>query len=93
MGRGKLVRRIVVEYTMNEKRDRIRGDRSLHPQPKRIISWTQGKDNRMDWKVITCPQNTFYGIKGYYNTLGIPVLFYNVGKNQWHKDLPKSVNL
>ncbi len=59
MGGRKVVRRIVVEYTMREKRDKIRAERSLHPEPKRIISWTQGKDNRMNWKLITCPQNTF----------------------------------
>jgi len=87
------VRRIVVEYTMKERRDRIRGNRSLHPEPKRIISWSQGSATSSRWKEVKCPQNTFFGIKGYYNTLGIPVLFYNVDKKEWHNDLPKSVNL
>ena len=85
-------RRIVVEYDMKEKRDKVRGERRLNPEVKRIISWRK-EDGVMKWKQLKCPQNTFYGIKGYYGTLGLPVLFYNLTKNQWHKGLPKSVNL
>jgi len=91
MGRDNL-RRIVVEYTMNLKHDRMTSERRLNPEVKRIISWRK-EDGEMKWKQLQCPQKSFYGIKGYYGTLGMQVLFYNVDKNDWHKNLPKSVNL
>ena len=87
------MRRIVVEYNMIQSTDRIRNERRLNPEVKRIISWKGGTNQPTQWKELQCPQKSFYGIKGYYGTLGLPVLFYNVDKKTWHKDLPKSVNL
>ena len=43
------------------------------PVFKRIISVNQ--DGKMTWKEIKCPQNLSHGMKGYYNTLGVSVLF------------------
>ena len=85
-------RRIVVEYDMKEKRDKVRGERRLNPEVKRIISWRK-EDGVMKWKQLKCPQNTFYGIKGYYGTLGLSVLFYNRNRKRMEKTLPTSVNL
>jgi|TARA_B100001996_G_scaffold105470_1_gene79367 hypothetical protein len=93
MGRGKVTRRIVVEYTQKLTRDKIRGERRLVPELDRIISWRKEPDGRLVWKEVKCPQNSWYGIKGYYGTLGLPVLFYNKDKNRWHKNLPETMNL
>lgn len=86
MGKG-IVRRIVVEYDVVKERDIKMGRSETKSLIKRIISW-KGEHGKMTWKEIKCPQNTFYGIKGYYNTLGVSVLFYNRTKNKWHKNLP-----
>jgi len=86
MGKG-IVRRIVVEYDVVKERDIKMGRSSTKSVFKRIISW-RGEGGKMTWKEVKCPQNTFYGIKGYYNTLGVSVLFYNRTTNKWHKNLP-----
>lgn len=86
MGKG-IVRRIVIEYDEVKNRNVAMGRSSIDPVFKRIISWLH-KDGEMTWKEIKCPQKSFYGMKGYYNTLGVSVLFYNRTKNEWHKNLP-----
>ena len=86
MGKG-IVRRIVIEYDEVKNRNVAMGRSSIDPVFKRIISWLP-MDGEMTWKEIKCPQKSFYGMKGYYNTLGVSVLFYNRTKNEWHKNLP-----
>jgi len=89
-----IYRQIVVEYDMVLEEDRAWGKRTLVPIKHRIISWRkEGEDTPLKWKEINCPQNSFHGIKGYYNTLGVPVLFYNRNRKQMEKTLPTSVNL
>ena len=87
-------RQVVVEYDEVVEHDRAWGTRTINPVKHRIISWRKDtEDSPLGWKEITCPQNTFYGIKGYYNTLGVPVLFYNRNRKEMEKSIPKSKNL
>tara|TARA_B100000902_G_scaffold387641_1_gene432052 strand:- start:674 stop:955 length:282 start_codon:yes stop_codon:yes gene_type:complete len=87
-------RQIVVEYDEVMEYDKTWGKRKLVPVKNRIISWRkETEDSSLAWKEIKCPQQTFHGIKGYYNTLGVPVIFYNRNRNQMEKSLPTSVNL
>lgn len=87
-------RQIVVEYDEVMEHDKTWGHRKLVPVKNRIISWRKEKeDTPLGWKEIKCPQNTFYGIKGYYETLGVPVLFYNRNRKEMEKSIPKSKNL
>lgn len=86
MGKG-IVRRIVIEYDVVVHHNDVMAKSMKKPVFKRIISWVS-KDGKMTWKEIKCPQNSFYGMKGYYNTLGVSVLFYNRTTNEWHKNLP-----
>ena len=93
MGTVKPYRRIVVEYTMEQMNDENRTYPRIEPKLRRIVSWRKLSDTPLEWKILNCPQKTLYGVKGYYNTLGLPVEFYNVSQNEWHSQLPQSVNL
>lgn len=79
-------RSIAVEYT--PKRIKVKdGSYQFHPILDRIISWTN-QDGSMSWKEIKCPQKTFDSIRGYYQTLGLPVVFHNRATNVWSNSPP-----
>lgn len=87
-------RQIVVEYNEVERRKEAYGEKERIAIPFRIISWRKdGEESPLVWKEIQCPQKTFFGINGYYGTLGLGVQFYNRTTKKMHKDPPKSVNL
>jgi len=86
MGRDKL-RSIVIEYDEVIQHNRAYGIKQRKAVFKRIISWTS-KGGNTEWKIVKCPQNSFYGMKGYYGTLGLDVQFYNRTTNKFHRNLP-----
>ena len=77
------VRSIVIEYA-EQRKD---GFSQTEPIFNRIISWTL-KDGKTNWKELTCPQQSFHGMRGYYRTLGLDVQFYNRTTNQFHRHAP-----
>ncbi len=84
---SKVGRSIVVEYRPQKMRVGDYNSIQLNPVLERIISWTN-KDGKMSWKEIKCPQSSFVGMKGYYNTMGLPVMFFNKASNAWSKSPP-----
>ena len=85
--RDSLKRQIVVEYDIKRIPNPQSGSLQLKPILKRIVSWTN-KNGKMSWKEISCPQKTFFGINGYYETLRVPVVFYNRSSKQWMEHPP-----
>jgi|TARA_R110000824_G_scaffold196955_11_gene380239 hypothetical protein len=86
--RGNPSRQIVIEYNVVKKHDATWDKTTIKNIPYRIISWTRTDDGKLAWKELKCPQTTFYGIQGYYRTLGLPVIFYNRDTKKMHKNLP-----
>jgi hypothetical protein len=84
---------IVIEYDTHIEYDKTWGNKSIVPKLYRIISWKRSPDGQLHWKEIKCPQTTFSSMKGYYNTLSVPVVFYNKDKGTMENSIPDSVNL
>jgi hypothetical protein len=84
---------IVIEYDTHIESDGQWGNETKVPQLYRIISWKRSPDGELQWKEIKCPQNTFGSMKGYYNTLSVPVVFYNRDKGTMENSIPVPVNL
>ena len=79
-------RSIAVEYTPKRVKHG-EGMYEYRPVLDRIISWTN-QNGSMSWKEIKCPQESFDSIKGYYQTLGLPVVFLNRATNVWSNSPP-----
>ena len=84
---------IVIEYDTSIKFNSHTGKETLIPKLYRIISWKKSPDGQLHWKEIRCPQNTFESMKGYYEAMSVPVVFYNKDKGTMENSIPDSVNL
>jgi hypothetical protein len=84
---------IVIEYDTHIESDGQWGNETKVPQLYRIISWKRSPNGELQWKQITCPQDTFASMKGYYNTLSVPVVFYNRDNGTMENSIPVPVNL
>ena len=85
---------VVIEYNMEIIKDATWSNNTRAvPKLYRIISWKRSKDGQLHWKQINCPQKDFQSMKGYYNTLSVPVVFYNRDKGTMENSVPISVNL
>ena len=80
-------RSIVVEYRPEKLMVGDYNKIELRPVLERIISW-KNDGGKLSWKEIKCPQSSFPSIKGYYNTMGLPVVFFNKSSNAWSKSPP-----